>query len=290
MGVGSKKIRVGCDVAWGLARRGVVVGVDGHGTDDRCFCDVNGARVQDAALCGRVAIQGVIDVICTCHRQGHRKRACVVASLHAECWRGDVPCIHVEGIRAVRSTWRGHHANLPARCTVGRSAPAVVGLRGAHVGAKDVALEHRFRRVAEHQGLVLALVDLEVGIQEATHVEVGQQFTLAGAHDQQVSTGGHHRASRNFKFVQVGGVVCQEVPSQVHVGTRGVVELHKIFVVTTNAQGVVAAGKLVDDHLGLRLGPSDRRQQRNRPNSPKVLHRSGVIALQTLQPATFVHW
>ena len=65
-----------------------------------------------------------------------------------------------------------------------------------------------------------------------------------------MAIGRHHCARWNFEFVEVVGVVREEISSQINVSTRRIVEFYKVLIVPSNSQCVVAAGKFVDDHLG----------------------------------------
>ena len=99
--VGPQEIGVGRDVARRLARRHVVVWIERHRPNHRRLGDVDGPRVQRASLCGRVAVEGVVDVEVARNRQRHRKRTRMVTRLHVKRGRRGIPGVHVERVRAV---------------------------------------------------------------------------------------------------------------------------------------------------------------------------------------------
>ena len=270
--VGPQEVGVCGDVARRLAWRHVVVWIERHRPNHRRLGDVDGARVQRAPFRGRVAVEGVVDVEVAGHRQRHRKRTRMVTRFHVKRGRRGIPGVHVEGICAVGPARRRRHAHFPTGPAVHISGPTVVRLGGAEFRTVRVRLQDVFRWIGEHQRLSLALVDLEVGVEESADVQIGRQLPLRRANDDQVPARGNHGACRDFEFVHVGGVVREEIPSQVDIRPRGVVEFDKIFVVAPHPKGVVAARKFVDDHLGRGpQGHSPRHQERQASHHPVSL-------------------
>ena len=192
----------------------------------------------------------------------------MVTRLHVKRRCRGVPRVHVKRICAVCCPWRRVHAHLPIGSTVSTSCPAVVCLRCGNVRFKRVRLEHIQARVRKHEGLPLTLVDLEIGVQETAHIQVGHQLPFSRTNHNEMSSCGHRRACRDLKFVQVVEVVRQKVSSQIHIRPSGVVEFHKIFIVSTYAQSVVAAREFIDDHLR----PEGSRRHKSQQQGPKTPH------------------
>ena len=176
--VGPQEVGVGRDVARRLARRHVVVWIERHRPNHRRLSDVDGARVQRASFRGRVTVEGVVDVEVARHRQRHRKRTRMVTRLHVKRGRRGIPGVHVEGVCAVGPARRGRHTHFPAGAAVHISGPTVVCLGGAEFRAVGVGLQDVLRRIRKHQRLSLALVDLEVGVEETAHVQIGRQLSF----------------------------------------------------------------------------------------------------------------
>ena len=140
----------------------------------------------------------------------------------------------------------------------------MVSLGGVEFRTKREGLQDVLPGICKHQRLSLTLVDLEVGVQKASHVQVGRQLPFTGAHHHQEPSRWHRGACRNFKFVHVAEVVRKEIPSQVDVRRSGVEEFHKVFVVAPHPKGVVAARKFVDDDLGRGAEGQDPPDQQTR--------------------------
>ena len=174
--VGAQEISVGRDVARRLAWWHVVVWIERHRPNHRRLGDVDGARVQRASFRGCVAVEGVVNVEVARHRQRHGKGARMVTRLHVERGGRSVARVHVEWICAVGSARRRRHTNLPAGAAVHISGPAVVRLRGAEFRTVGEGFQDVLRRICEHQRFSLTLVDLEVGVEETAHVQVGRQL------------------------------------------------------------------------------------------------------------------
>ena len=142
----------------------------------------------------------------------------------------------------------GVGADLPISGPVHIAGPAVVLLVGADIRSVGVALYNGSGGVGQHNRFLLALVDAEVGVQEASSVQVARQG-FAAAHDDEEAVGRHHRARGNLKFGGIIHPVGEVPPAQIHRACSLIVELHEILVVPRDVERVVRTGEFIDDDL-----------------------------------------
>ncbi len=185
----------------------------------------------------------------------------------------DVPVRHAASVGGVG---RRRGANLPRGGTVRAARPTVVRLRRSHVRQKRVRFENRPRRVCKKERFALALVDLEVGVEKPSHVQVGRELPFPGTNHEQMPARRDHGSRWDLKLFGVVGVVAQKVPSKIHRSGTRVVKLHEVFVVAPHVQRVVAARKLVDDDLRL-PSPGHEHPHPNQSMFRRSMH--GVVPL-----------
>ena len=223
-------------------------GVDHDRPDHGGLHQSDGRHVGEGGVRRLVTVERVVDVHARRTGNVQREGGRTVAGRLTENRHRGIPV--VEGSRRSRigRIGRGLEANLPISGAVHVPGPAVVLLVRADVRPVGVALNDGARGIGEHHGLLLALVNPEVGVQVAPSVEVAS-LRLPTAHDHQEPIRWYDGAGRDLEFGGVVHVVGQVPTANVNRPRGLIVELDEVLVVARNVERVVGTRKFVDDDL-----------------------------------------
>ena len=229
-----EEIGIGLNEAGGENARGVHHDRPDHGG----LHQSDGRHVGKGGVRRLVAVERVVDVHARRAGNVQREGGRTVAGRLTENRHRGIPV--VEGSRRARigRVGRGLEANLPISGAVHVPGPAVVLLVRADVRPVGVALNDGARGIGQHHGLLLALVNAEVGVQVASSVKIAG-LCLPAADDHQKPVRRHDGASRDLKLGGVVHVVGQVPPADVNGPRRLIVELNEVLVVARDVQRVV---------------------------------------------------
>ena len=259
----AKKVSVGIGKAWCHHTRWV----DGDRPDHHGLKQPDRSNIWKARCRRAIAIQRIVHLHAWVCSEGQGHGIGMVAWCLAHFRHGDVTIVKEAGCPSIRGIGGGQCAHLPITAAIHVTGPTVVFLRGGNVCAIGIALYNTSRRIRKDHGLLLALVNAEIGVQESPSVQQ-TRLGFTAADDGQISIWGNDGSRWNFKLGGVVFVVGHVPAADVNGPGCLIEELHKVLIVARDIERIVGTRELVDHHL--RRG-NKRQQHRTNGEEERIL-------------------